>query len=124
MDLVYDNIYQVLKEGSPPVLLGKDGDVKHVGIRKDNPAFITDQIPIREWRVPVERLDNGLLESSHKSHHLLQAPSLILREGLGRKDVHRSCISIPLQLVQNRYLIDQRLARACGSSNDDMMTIM
>ena len=115
MCLVDHHEAEVRENVSPTVVMGKDSDVEHVGVREDHVRPLADLPAALRLRIAV--VDRGTESFESKR---AERPGLILRERLRRVEVERAVLRIACERVEDGQVEGERLARR-GSRGDDQV---
>jgi hypothetical protein len=94
--LVHHDVAEVLQDVSPTVVMRKDANVEHVGVREDQIRPLADLPAALGLRVPVV---DGRPQSRHPVGG--QGPRLVLCERLGRIEVERPELRLCRERVQH-----------------------
>ena len=118
VDLVDDDEIEMLKDAAPAGVVGQDARVEHIGIGEDDVSGGADRLARGSRRVAIEgeKLHPGLRGAGQ----LFEFDVLILRERLRRIEIDRTTIGVLEQALQHGQIEAQRLARRCGSDDDDI----
>ncbi len=122
MQFVDDDEAQVLEELRPAGMVRQDPRVEHVGVAEDDVGLAANRAARVRWRIAVVGEDANLeiRISADQFGQSLQLGELILREGLGRKEVQRARRLILEDGIEDRRVVAERLSRRRRRDRDDV----
>ena len=107
---------EVVEDVAPPVVVRKNTDMEHVGVREDHVRAPPDVPPPLDGRVAV--VDRG---TQVRKPEPREPPCLILRERLRRVEVERTHRGLPRDRVEHGERERKRLPRRRPGRDDDAL---
>ena len=120
--LVDDDEFQVLEQLRPARMVRQDARVHHVGIAEHHVRLAANGAARVRRRIAVVGKDPDLDARIARDdlREAVQFGELILREGLGRKQIERPRRRVLQDRVQHRRVVAERFARGGRRDGDDV----
>jgi hypothetical protein len=122
VELVDDDVFKVFEELDPLCVVGEDPGVEHVGVGQDDVAAGPDGLAGVLGRVAVVGEDPDLLGQAGVD--VVELGLLVLRQGLGREEVHGPRRGVLEDGVEDRQIVAKGLAGRGRRHDDDVLPVL
>jgi hypothetical protein len=122
VELVDDDVLEVLEQLDPLGVVRQDAGVEHVGVGQDDVAAGPDGPAGVLGRVAVVGEDPDLLGQAPVD--IVELGLLVLRQGLGREEIHGPRRGVLHDGVEDRQVVAKRLAGGRRGHDDDVLPFL